>query len=183
MDDILYIIIIITLSIIMVFFGGHNNQEKIEYNSDYFNNLNSIVNFEKKIKVICSKNENIFREKNFININKYLNVTKILIQNFTDCFLIKINPNDLFNIYNIIDKTIAKLYIMIIFNHDKYNNLELLLNYYEELDIIDQYKSSYKYFYNLKKNISITGIYHIYNNSNQPIVITCFIIKKPFWYK
>jgi hypothetical protein len=186
MNDILYFIIIITLSIFIVFFGGHNNQEKIEYNYNYFNNLNYIINFEKKINMIYSNNNNIFKNINFININKYLNVTNIIIQNFVDCFLIKINPNNLFNIFNIIDKSIAKYHIMIIFNDYKHNNLELLINnnyHPNKKNEINLANTSNNYFYNLEKKISITGIYHIYNNSNEPTIITCFILKKPFWHK
>jgi hypothetical protein len=75
---------------------------------------------------------------------------------------------------------------MIIFNHNKHNNLELLINdnyQINKTDVINLNISSNKYFYDLEKNISITGIYHIYNNSNEPIIITCFILKKPFWHK
>ena len=63
--------------------------------------------------------------------------------------------------------------MMIIFNHNKVNDLELLVG----LD-----KNSNGYFYDLKKDISITGLYNIYNNSENSINITIFIIKKPFWY-
>jgi hypothetical protein len=68
---------------------------------------------------------------------------------------------------------------MVIFNHDEFNNLELLINtcYKSNSNIIEEY------FYDLKKKISITGIFHLYNNSNKPIMITCFILKKPFWHK
>jgi|688.fasta_scaffold1040099_1 hypothetical protein len=173
MDEFLYLIVIIGLTIFIIFFGGHNNQEKIEYDSNYFNNLNSIVNFEKKINFIClDDNNNVFKNKNFVNIDKYLNTTNILIQNYVDCFLIRIEPNSIFNIYNLIGNSIAKFHMMVIFNHSKYNNLELLIN--NNLD---------NYYYNLEKNISITGIYHIYNNSNKYTTITCFILKKPFWHK
>lgn len=179
MDDISYLIIIIILSVFVVFYGGHNNQNKIEYNSDYFNNLNSIVNLEKKISAIYTKN-NIFKNNNYVNINNYFNTTNILIQNYVNCFLIKINPNDFFNIFNIIDKSISKYHMMIIFNHNTNNNLELLIDNDHKLN---KYIPSIKYFYDLEKNISITGIYHIYNKSNEPIIITCFLLKKPFWYK
>lgn len=184
MDEILYYIIIITLSIFIIFFGGHNNQEKIEYDSKYFYNLNSIINFENKINQIYLKNNSIFKNTNFLNISEYFNVTNILIQNFVNCFLIKIYPNNFFNIFNIIDKSIAKYHIMIIFNHNKYNNLELLILNNNELNKInnENLNISDKYFYDLEKKISITGIYDIYNNSNEPIIITCFILKKPFWH-
>jgi hypothetical protein len=183
MNDFLYIIIIIGLTIFIVFFGGHNNQNKIEYDSIYFNNLNLIINFENKINSIA--NNEIFKNNNFININEYLNTTHILIPNFINCFFIKINSFAAFNIFNIIDKLEINNRMMIIFNHNKSNNLELIIN---NLDS-NLYNKKYSgelvntgYFYDLEKNISITGVYHIYNNSNENIIITCFILKKPFWY-
>ena len=61
---------------------------------------------------------------------------------------------------------------MIIYNHNKINNLELIVSS----------DNSNGYFYDLTKIISITEIYPIYNNSNETIIITLFIIKKPFWH-
>ena len=183
MDDFLYFIIIIGLTIFIIFYGGHNNQNQIEYNSDYFNSLNSIINFEKKINFIHLNNADIFKNTNFININKYLNTTSILIPNFVNCFLIKINPNSFFNIFNLINKSIAKSHMMIIFNHHKHNNLELLVDDKYELVYYDSNIITDQYFYELKNNISITTIYNIYNDSNKYVVITCFILKKPFWHK
>jgi hypothetical protein len=190
MDSILYIIIIIGLTIFILFFGGHNQQNIVEYDSQYFYNLNTIIIFEKKL------NKNlpnvIFDSSNFININNYLDTSIILIPNFVDCFYIQIKPYSLFNIFKIIKKENMLTSMMILFNHKKHNNLELLVdnstnnlynypntnNHFENKNIV-----SYGYFYDLEKIISITGIYHIYNNSNENIVITCFILKKPFWFK
>ena len=78
-------------------------------------------------------------------------------------------------------------HMMILFNHKKYNNLELLVDNSEQ----NLYKhnnvpissESLGYFYDLEKSISITGIFHIYNNSAEPIYLTCFILKKPFWHQ
>ena len=183
MDELLYLIIIITLTIFIIFFGGHNNQNKIEYNCKYFSNLNSIVGFEKKISSIYLNNSNLFKNKNFINIDKYFNTTNILIPNFVNCFLIKINSQNVFNIYNLIDKSIINNHMMIIFNHNKLNNLELIICDNWDYKCYDFNSDKNNYFYDLEKNISITGIFHIYNNSNQDIIITCFILKKPFWHK
>ena len=72
-----------------------------------------------------------------------------------------------------------------IFNHKKHNNLELLIDT-EKFDLNENSNipaQSYGYFYDLEKVISIVGIYHIYNNSNEQINITCFILKKPFWHE
>ena len=192
MDNYLYIIIIIGLTIFIVFFGGHNKQNIVEYDSEYFDNLNTIIIFEKKL----NKNlENItFDSKDFININEFFDVHNILIPNFIDCFYIRIKPFNLFNIYNIIKKNDTQTSMMILFNHKKHNNLELLVGDSTNT-IYSNYSSSHSqpkyldskvkigYFYDLEKIISITGIYHIYNNSNEEVIITCFILKKPFWHK
>lgn len=187
MDTYLYIIIIITLSIFMIFYGGHNNQTKIEYESNYFSSLNSIIIFEKKLNKL--NKDDIFINNNFINVNSYLKNLHILIPNFVNCFFIKILPYSIFDIFNIVEKQDIKTHMMIIFNHKKHNNLELLINT-EKSNIIKKNTKSENihpystngYFYDLEKVISITGIYHIYNNSNEQVNITCFILKKPFWH-
>ena len=175
MDNYLYIIIIIGLTIFIVFYGGHNSQNKIEYDTDYFSNLNTIILFENKLLSI-KKNQFDFSTVNFYNIDDFLPLSHNIIPNFINCFYIKINPLSLFNINNIVDKNESKNIIMIIFNHAKYNNIELQINNFKE------HSNNYGYFYKLKHNISVVGIYNIYNNSNEFIYITCFIIKKPFWY-
>lgn len=191
MDNFTYLIIIIGLTIFIIFFGGHNNQELIEYDTNYFNTLKSITLFENKINLII-KNKQIFSDKNFININKFLNTTNILIPNFVNCFIVKINSYQLFNIFNLINNTDAKTHIMIIFNHNLHNNLELMINKTNnicynidnanDIDNNHEIKKNLGYFYDLTKQISIVGIHHIFNNSNNDIIITCFILKKPYWH-
>jgi len=183
MDNFTYLIIIIGLTIFIIFFGGHNNQDLIEYESKYFDNLKSIIVFENKINsIIKNKNNELLKNSiNFININKFFNTTNVLIPNFVNCFMIKVYPYNLFNIFNIINKSDANTHIMIIFNHNLHNNLELLIN--DDIDNnINQIKKYMGYFYDLTKPISTVGINHIYNNSNDEIVITCFILKKPYWH-
>jgi hypothetical protein len=183
MDNYLYLIIIIGLTIFIIFFGGHNKQNIVEYNSEYFDNLNTIIIFEKKLN---NNLENIiFDSKDFININEFNDILHILIPNFIDCFYIRIKSFTLFNIFNLIKKDNIQNSMMVLFNHKKHNNLELLVG-----DSTNTIYSNYLhsninigYFYDLEKIISITGIYHIYNNSNETIIITCFILKKPFWHK
>lgn len=190
MDDFTYLILIIILLIFMIFYGGHNYQNEIEYSSNYFTNLNSIITFENKIKSLFETKQNDFTlENNYININKYLNTKNILIPNFVNCFLIKIYPYKIFNILNIISSNDIKMHIMILFNHKKTNNLELIIDINKcdiyENNIINTNSNINKicgYFYDLEKKISIVDIYDIYNNSNKPIEISCFIIKKPFWH-
>ena len=191
MDNFTYLIIIIGLTIFIIFFGGHNNQELIEYDTYYFDSLKSITLFENKINLII-KNKQIFSDKNFININKFLNTTNVLIPNFVNCFIVKINSHQLFNIFNLINNIDAKTHIMIIFNHNLHNNLELIINKTNNIcynidnanNIGDNHeiKKNLGYFYDLTKQISIVGIHHIFNNSNDDIVITCFILKKPYWH-
>lgn len=184
MDDFIYLILIIFLSIFMVFYGGHNNQNKIEYSPNNFTNLNLIITFENKIKYLFISRQDDFNYKNnYININKYLNTKNIIIPNFVNCFLIKIYPFKIFNIENIINKNEIKTHIMILFNHNKNNNLELVINTNNTNDVNKFSKNKLcGYFYDLEKTVSIVGIYDIYNNSNKPIELTCFIIKKPFWH-
>jgi hypothetical protein len=183
MDNLTYLIIIIGLTIFIIFFGGHNNQELIEYDTNYFNTLKSITLFENKINLII-KNNNIFSNENFININKFLNTGNILIPNFVNCFIIKINPYKIFNILNLINKSDFKTHIMIIYNHNLSNNLELMINENINENINDDYEieKDSGFFYDLTKTISIIKINHIYNNSNDEIIITCFILKKPYWH-
>ena len=192
MDNFTYLIIIIGLKIFIVFFGGHNNQELIEYDTTYFNGLKSITLFENKINLII-KNKELFSNENFININKFLNTSNVLIPNFVNCFIIKINSHQLFNIFNLINETEAKTHIMIIFNNNLHNDLELMIkktnctcDNINDIDDINnnkiEKKTDFGYFYDLTKQMSIVGIHHIFNNSNDDIIITCFILKKPYWH-
>lgn len=184
MDDLTYLILIIIIFIFIIFYGGKNNIDKIEYSTNCFTNINSIITFEKKIKSIFDLKKNDFNNlNNFININKYLNTKNIIIPNFVNCFLIKIYPFKIFKIKNIIGDNDKKTHIMVLFNHNEINNLELIINIvsiYSEKN--QSWEKIYGYFYDLKKKISIVGMYDIYNNSNIPIEISCFVLKKPFWH-
>lgn len=175
MDDNLYFIIIIGLTIFIIFYGGHNHQNLVEYDSKYFCSLGTIIIYENKLNKFITNDDIIFNQDNFFNLNKYLNTSDIIIPNFVGCYYIKINPFNIFNINKIVNKKNVKNYMMVIFNHNKHNDLELILDYLSN-DTIG-------YFYDLDKTISITGIYNIYNNSNQFVTITCFILKKPYWFK
>lgn len=187
MNDYLYMIIIVGLTIFMLFFGGHNFQIKVEYDSNYFDNLNTVIIYENKLQKI--KNKFNFSKTNFYNINKDLELCPNLLPNFVNSFYIKLSPFTLFNINYLVKPNKMRNYLMILFNHNEYNNLELLINN----NNFDLYKNNnyYNYdlnnnidgyFYNLNKSITITDIFHIYNNSDNNIFITCFIIKKPFWH-
>jgi len=91
MNDIFYLIIIIGLTIFMIFYGGHNCQNKIEYNidSEFFKVLNLIKHLENKLKKFNNQIE--FKDSNFININNNILIYNIVILNFINYFFIKIN--------------------------------------------------------------------------------------------
>jgi len=149
----------------MLFYGGQNNLNKIEYNSGYFKNLDNIILFEKHIKKNIKNDLNI----DFEDITSRINIH--VIPNLEYAYYIDIKPNNYYNIDNIdnIDNTKN---IMIIFKHNDIDNVKL---------IVKTDKNNH-YMYNLDKKISITGLFPIYNNSKTLISVTIFIMKKPFWY-
>jgi hypothetical protein len=169
MDDLIYIILICFLTIFILIYGGHNNTNIVEYDYKYFSNLHRIRLFEKKLQKF---NIDTNYKDNYINIEDHIKTCHLIIPNLIDLFFIKIEPYSFFKI-NTIWKKLSNQYLMITFNHNKINNLELFLGYENNNTGI---------FYDLVKDISITGIYDIYNSSNIEINITIFFIKKPYWY-
>lgn len=167
-----YILTIIFLTIFLLLYGGHNNQKLIEYDSTYFNNFNKIVLFEKKLQ---KYNQTVnFGSKDYVNIENYVKISKCLIPNLEFMYFINVKPNSLYIINKIFDSKLnRKDYIMIIFNHNQSNNLELLLG---------KDNQSNGYFYDLNKKITVTGIYDLYNHSDDLINVTLFFCKKPFWF-
>jgi hypothetical protein len=100
MDDITYIILIICLTIFIIFFGGHNNQDKIEYESFQWNNLD-LLNFL-NINHLIGDDDNT-KKYNFIandyhKISDKIILTENYLPNFVDCYLIRIKPYKLFHI-------------------------------------------------------------------------------------
>ena len=172
MNEFTYIIIIIILTVFILLYGGHNNQDLIEYDSKYFKNFNKLIIFEKKLQIYNLKVN--FADKDYIDLKDYIKTSIILIPNLISLYFINIKPHSFFKINKIFtDMDNKKENILIIFNHDKINNLELLIG----LD-----NNSNGYFYDLKNHISITGLYDLYNDSDNIINLTLFFIKKPFWY-
>lgn len=177
MDELNYLLIIIFLSIFVILYGGHNNQNLIEYDSNYFQNLNKIILFEKKLQ-IYNKEVN-FGSEDYINIKDYIKISNSLIPNLESMYFINIKPHSFYLINKIFNqKLIFKEYLMIIFNHNKSNNLELLLG-----KDSDPNSDSVAYFYDLEKNITVTGVFDLYNNSDVNINVTIFFMKKPFWFE
>jgi hypothetical protein len=167
-----YLLIIIFLSIFVILYGGHNNQNLIEYDSYYFQNFDKIILFENKLQVYNTKVN--FESNDFIDLDNYVKLSKSLIPNLENLYFINIKPHSFYNIEKIFDNKLNRVeYLMIIFNHNKSNNLELLLG--KDTD-------NNGYFYDLVKKITITGIFNLYNNSNDFINVSIFFIKKPFWF-
>ena len=146
----------------MLFYGGKNNINKIEYNNNYFNNLNKIILFEKHIKKNIKNDLNI----DFEDITNKININ--VIPNLEYVYYIDIKPNNYYSIDNID----PNIHIMIIFKHNDNHSIKLIVKKdYTEYSL-----------YDLAKKISITGIFPIYNNSNNLTSVTIFIMKKPYWY-
>ena len=61
---------------------------------------------------------------------------------------------------------------MIVNNHTNNNNLKLLI----------KKSNNIGYFYDLINKMSIVNIFPIYNDSENIITFTLYIIKIPFWY-
>ncbi len=169
MKEINYIFLIIGLVVFVLTYGGHNNQVKIEYNSNYFDNLNKIVYYENKMQKFNTVDN--FKDNDFINIEEYISTTQIIIPNLVDMFFIKINPKSFYHLDKIF-KLNSKEHIMIVFNHYNFNPLEI----YIATD------DSSIYLYKLTKKISVLGIYDLFNNSDQQLNITIFFMKRPFWH-
>lgn len=172
MNELTYIIFIVILTVFILLYGGHNNQDLIEYDAKFFKNFNKLIIFEKKLQIYNSQVN--FGNLDYINLQNYIKTSMILIPNLVSLYFINIKPSSFFKISKIFDEKLNKKeHLMIIFNHDKINNLELLVG----LD-----GNSIGYFYDLKQNISIVGIYDLFNSSANLINLTIFFIRKPFWY-
>jgi hypothetical protein len=151
------LVFIILLIILMVFYGGQNKLDRIEYSKNYFKNINNLILYEKKIHKLVKDDPNIPVE----DITNKLNVE--VIPNLEKVFYIDIESKKSYTL----DKTLISKNIMIIFNHSN-SNLYLEING--------------KYLYKLNDTMSIVDCYTIYNDSLEKAVITLFLVKKPFWY-
>ncbi len=171
MDEVNYILLIIGLVAFTLLFGGHNNQLKIEYNLNYFDNINKIIYYEQKMQKFNTQYN--FKDKNYINIEDFISTSQIIVPNLVDMFFIKIKPRSPFIIDDIFTLN-NKEHIMIVFNYNntKYNSIELIIGT----------ENNNAYFYNIDKKISIVSIYNLYNNSDQTLNITLFFIKRPYWH-
>jgi hypothetical protein len=166
-----YILIFFILTILIVFYGGQNKLDKIKYNSkifDYTKNLNLL-----KDKLIYYKNTS---SSNYIDITNNLNTCNYLLPNLIFSYCIKINPNSIFDVNDLI-------------NNDKYEqDFKILMilytinsDYKDLFIIIDKINNEY-IMVEVDENIFITNSYNIYNKSNKIITLFLLFIKKPLWY-
>jgi len=166
-----YILIFLILTLLIVFYGGQNKLDKIKYNSkifDYTKNLNLL-----KDKLIYYKNT---LSSNYIDITNNLNTCNYLLPNLIFSYCIKINPNSIFDVNDLInndkyEQDFKLLMILYTINSD-YNNLSI---------IIDKINNEY-IMVEVDENIFITNPYNIYNKSNKIITLFILFIKKPLWY-
>ncbi len=171
MDEVNYILLIIGLVAFTLLFGGHNNQLKIEYNLNYFDNINKIIYYEQKMQKFNTQYN--FNDNNYINIEDYISTSQIIIPNLVDMFFIKMKPKSIFIIGDIF-KLEKKEHIMIVFNNYNTN--------YSSIELIIGTEKDGAYFYGLDKKISVVSIYDLYNNSDQTLNITLFFMKRPYWH-
>lgn len=187
-DNNSYLLFIIIMILSMVIFGRatKNRDFIIEYNPQNYQYLNSLTIFEKELQKYNSNNFDI------IKITNDVDLSSCLIPNIIDIFFVNIKPFSYFNIKKYCDN--HKSNIMVIYNHNIFsenkdnfsninsslNNLFLLLDSNKEC--ANNICKNYGYYYKISKKISILDIYPIYNNSNQTINLTIFIVKKSFWH-
>ena len=125
----MFYIVLIILTIIIIFYGGKNSINLVEYDSNFFENFKNIVIFEKKLQNYDSKFEDITNnDSDYITINEINNTSNIILPNYVNNFFIKIKSYSYFDIKKVVDITMKNNFIMIIFNHNNDNNIELIVN-------------------------------------------------------
>jgi len=188
-DNNYYFIIMLILILMILIYGGpkKSNNFQIEYDISkfkYLHNLNIFENYSEQLNI-----SNDIQFENITGKNKFFNY---LIPNLIEIFYIKINPNQIVNIKKHLtnknkDKNEDNLTsIMIIYYHNNNtkpnnNGLKLLLDV-ENICNKENVCNNIGSLYNIDKKISILDIYPIYNDSIYNEIITCYIIKKPFWF-
>lgn len=162
----IYINLMILLILFVIFYGGHNNIKKIEYDSDFFYYINKIEIYRNKfIKYSQTYNYDIITDIS----NDFIYLKQNYIPNINHIYLIKLKAKKIYDI-KILCKNMNDL--MIIFNFNDYKNIEILI----------EKQNDYNIFYDVSKNIFITNIYDILNSNNFEIQFGIIFISKPFWY-
>ena len=101
----------------------------------------------------------------------------MLIPNIEKITVVYLKPNELYDVNEHCESNYDNKCLMVIYNYDnqKITDLELLvsknsLNLNEGL------------FYRINKDMTITNIYPVYNDSDNIINFAIIIIKKPHWF-
>ena len=85
----MFYIVLIILTIIIIFYGGKNSINLVEYDSNFFENFKNIVIFEKKLQNYDSKFEDITNnDSDYITINEINNTSNIILPNYVNNFFI-----------------------------------------------------------------------------------------------
>lgn len=187
-DETSYLIVFIIMVLSIVIFGRakKNRDYIIEYNPQNYQYLNSLTIFEKELQKYNSNNFDI------LQITNQVDLSSCLIPNIIDIYFVNIKPKKFFDVRKHIKD--FKSNIMVLYNHNIFlenkdnftnldltkNNLFLLLD--KNMECKNNICSNYGYYYQITKKISILDIYPIFNNSENTINITIFIIKKSFWH-
>jgi hypothetical protein len=159
MDDLIFITYIL-LIVIMFFYGGVNENYKIEYNLSNFKNENNMKDLFKKLFM---KKEIITLNNPINNITEYIK-TLHYVQNIIVSYYIKLKSNDHFDIKN----NNAQLMIL-----SKKQNVPIKILLHNAFNT--------QYYYTLLNDVSITKPYSIYNENTITVDLIIVIIKKPFW--
>ncbi len=175
-----YIILLIILFVIMIIYGGLNKIKNIEYDYSKIENIKNILWLEHNMKNIKEY------YSNYNDITNNFKKTVKTIPNLQKILIVKIHPKNVFNLlnnniknFNNDDVINFNEYMMIIFNHNQVNDLELILN--TNYECIQHSCNNMSYNYDLTKKITLADLYPIYNNSNNIIEISLFIVKRPFF--
>ena len=179
-EKIEYVIILSTMIILIILFGGSSpySKNQIEYQTKNYEYINTLTNFEKKlIKDHNSQNFNVLdsgTEYKCLNKKKFY---KSLIPNMIDIFFVKLQSKQYFNVNKYRNEKKNNFsnvqHVMVLYNiYDVSNNLELLINI----------KNGKGYFYGITKKISIFDVYPIFNNSDKTCEFTIIILKKAYWF-
>jgi hypothetical protein len=153
----------------MMLYGGHNNQAQIIYDSAMFTYIDRLIKYQENFKKYSSTI--IFNNNNYVKVENYITtLADTMIPNLESIYIIKLDPHKLFNTKQLDSN---ETNIMIVFNHNNYKNIELLVNTENKIG----------FFYEFVNPLTVCDILNLYNNSSDYKIITVFIIKRPFWIR
>ncbi len=164
MNDIEYLITIIALTIIILIFGGKKYHHKLEYGINKFYNLQKLEKFSNKFQE--------YKKTSIIS----LKILDTIIPNIEKITVVYLKPNELYNVNNHCNQNFNNKCLMVIYDYDNINNNNL------ELLVSKDDNNNEGLFYKIEKNITITHIHSIYNNSSKIINFALILILKPHWF-